>query len=183
MLAEILKDYLKIFPEERPELKLLLDQVRGAEALNDRRNFRGHITGSAIILSPDKKKVLLIHHNFFKLWQQPGGHWETDEPDPFEAARREALEETGVEIAKALSIDPKHPLVPLDINSHAVPARPAKDEPPHFHHDFRYVFMAANEKLAHQAAEVSAAAWYVLGDPTTSRVSRCIEKLHRFKFV
>lgn len=74
MLHDILTDYLSIFPEEEGSLCRLQEQVEADELLNDRRNFNGHITGSAIILSPDRTRVLFIHHNLFKRWQQPGGH-------------------------------------------------------------------------------------------------------------
>jgi 8-oxo-dGTP pyrophosphatase MutT (NUDIX family) len=183
MLSDLLQRYLKIFPEEKSQLTLLTSQVSDNESLNDRRNFRGHITGSGIVLSPDKQHVLLIHHKFFNLWQQPGGHWETDELNPLRAARREVEEETHVSIKKYLPILPTKPLVPLDIDSHHVPARPVKDEPPHYHHDIRYVFVARSTDLARQELEVNDAAWFALSDPATNRVTRCIEKLHHFNFV
>src|ERR1700733_10669537 len=106
MLQEILDIYLEIFPEERDGLKLLLQQVREQQTLNDRRNFEGHIPGSAIVLSPDKTKVLVIYHKFFDTWQQPGGHWEADEADPRSAAWREAEEETGIQLARSLELVP-----------------------------------------------------------------------------
>lgn len=46
----------------------------------------------------DEQKVLLIFHRKFKKWLPPGGHLEPNETPP-EAARREAREETGLEIA------------------------------------------------------------------------------------
>jgi hypothetical protein len=55
MMQEMLTAYLKLFPDERSALNVLLEQVEAKESLNDRRNFNGHITGSAIVLSPDKK--------------------------------------------------------------------------------------------------------------------------------
>lgn len=42
-------------------------------------------------------EVLLIHHKKFNKWLPPGGHVEENETPP-EAAKREALEETGLEI-------------------------------------------------------------------------------------
>ena len=183
MLAEILAAYLKTFPEERSGLKVLKMQIKDNQILNDRRNFVGHVTGSAIVLSPDKSKVLLIYHKLFDAWQQPGGHWELDETDPRTAAWREAEEETGIWLAKGLDIVTDQPLVPLDIDSHPVPPRPVKDEPAHRHHDFRYVFIAKTEKLTPQEAEVAGAKWVALDDPDTQRITRAIKKLHRFNLV
>jgi 8-oxo-dGTP pyrophosphatase MutT (NUDIX family) len=54
-----------------------------------------HVTGSAIVLGP--KGVLLHRHKRLALWLQPGGHLEPGE-SPWDAARREAQEETGLDL-------------------------------------------------------------------------------------
>lgn len=52
-----------------------------------------HVTGSAIVVGPDG--VLLHRHKRLGLWLQPGGHMEPGEA-PWQTARREAEEETGL---------------------------------------------------------------------------------------
>lgn len=183
MLDDILSRYLEFYPEERQQLELLQQQINADESLDDRRNFKGHITAGAIILSADKKKILLIHHKAYDEWQQPGGHWEKDEASPLEAAKREGEEETGIRLGKNIGLDPKHPLVPLDIDSHPVPARPNKAEPPHYHHDFRYVFLADSYKTDRQVEEVLAAEWVSLDNPKTKRIKRSIKKLRNANIV
>lgn len=184
VLSEIVAQYYELFPEEKAGLKRLLDQLQAGDKMNDRRNFTGHITGSAIVLSPDKTQVLLIHHKLFQRWQQPGGHWESDdEADPLVASRREAQEETGVELAEFRPLDPNWPVLPLDIDSHNVPARPVKAEPAHVHHDWRYAFIAQNTELKHQEEEVSAAAWFALDAPETQVIQRPIAKLRKLGLV
>jgi 8-oxo-dGTP pyrophosphatase MutT (NUDIX family) len=183
MLDGLLKNYLDLFPEERADLKSLLAQLEVGELLNDRRNFHGHITASGIVLSADLTKILLIHHKLFKVWQQPGGHWEAGESSPLVAACREVIEETGIHLAYGVNILPDNPLVPLDINSHEVPARPQKDEPIHRHHDFRYLFIAKDKHLIHQKAEVNGAKWFDLHDPAAMRTGSCIPKLKRLKII
>lgn len=180
MPADLLARYLEIYPEEQASLGLLRKQVTAGEALNDRQNFNGHITGSAIILSPDKRQLLFIHHRLFDVWQQPGGHWEEREANPLEAARREAIEETGAHLETYLPIDNDYPLVPLDIDTHEVPARPNKNEPVHYHHDFRYVFVAADTRFQHQEKEVYAAKWFDLAAPETDRIKKTVRKLKVF---
>lgn len=184
MLVQIVEEYLKIFPDEKDGLKRLLQQLADKEKLNDRRNFRGHITGSAIVLSPDKKKILLIHHKHQGRWQQPGGHWESDEEqNPLEVAAREAEEETKVRLDYNLPVTPKNQLIPLEIDSHPIPARPEKDEPPHWHHDFRYVFIAQDERLHHRPEEVFDARWCELDNPLTKNVSVAINKMQKLGFL
>jgi 8-oxo-dGTP pyrophosphatase MutT (NUDIX family) len=55
-----------------------------------------HVTGSAVVLGPGG--VLLHRHKRLGLWLQPGGHLEPGEA-PWQAARRESVEETGLDFA------------------------------------------------------------------------------------
>lgn len=178
MLDDVISGYIKIFPAESGQLAQLIEQVDNGEKMNDRRNFHGHVTGSGVVLSPDRSKLLLIYHRLFDRWQQPGGHWESDdEPNPLEAAKREVAEETGITISAYLPLNKDNPLIPLDIDSHSVPARPHKGEPVHIHHDFRYVFIAGGEELDHQEAEVSGAAWFSFDALEAQVISRAVSKL------
>lgn len=52
---------------------------------------------SAIVINPVNKKILLVKHNIFNKWVQPGGHIEQNE-SPEEAAIRETYEETSIKI-------------------------------------------------------------------------------------
>lgn len=52
---------------------------------------------TATVYIIDNQKVLLIFHRKLQKWLPPGGHVELNETPP-EAARREVLEEVGVEI-------------------------------------------------------------------------------------
>jgi 8-oxo-dGTP pyrophosphatase MutT (NUDIX family) len=54
-----------------------------------------HFTATAYII--DQGKVLLLMHPKLKKWLPPGGHIEQNETPP-ECAKREAQEETGLEI-------------------------------------------------------------------------------------
>lgn len=99
----------------------------------ERNNDLGHVTSSAFIVSPDRKKTLLMHHKKLDRWLQPGGHCD-GETDTLASAKREAHEETG--LTKLIRIGS----FPFDIDIHEIPAR--KDEPAHLHHDIRYLFEA-----------------------------------------
>lgn len=54
-----------------------------------------HVTGSGIVVGP--RGVLLHRHRRLGLWLQPGGHLEPGET-PWDAAMREAAEETGLTV-------------------------------------------------------------------------------------
>lgn len=164
MLADILKGYLELYPQDAGRLSLLREQLSRGEELVDDANWRGHATAAAYVLSPDRRKVLLVHHKALGKWLQPGGHIEITDPNPLEAARREVTEETSVSLDRYLPAVPGDPLIPLHIETHYIPANPKKLKPEHYHHDFRYVFIAADEQLAHAEREVDEAAWFPLDD-------------------
>ncbi len=124
-----------------------------------------------------------MHHKFFDDWFQPGGHWESDDPNPWDAAAREVREETNVDIDQMLAVTNDDPHIPLDIQTHPYKARPEKAEPAHFHHDWRYVFLAKNEELSPLKAEVVSAMWMRFDDSRLKNIQRSIVKLRRMHFV
>lgn len=73
-----------------------------------------HLTVSALVITADAERVLLVRHAKAGLWLQTGGHCEPEDMDVVGAGAREALEETGIE---GLRLDP----VPLRLSRHAVP--------------------------------------------------------------
>ena len=91
----------------------------------------------------DNQKILLIYHHKLQKWLPPGGHVEANET-PVEAARREVLEETGLEIEfmtqENLSINcwnAKSLERPYLCLLEEIP--PYRDVPAHQHVDFIYV--------------------------------------------
>jgi 8-oxo-dGTP pyrophosphatase MutT (NUDIX family) len=165
-LAAILARYLSEVAAPREHLSLLRWQMHEGHRLDQRTTFPGHVTTSAVILSPDHSQTLLIDHVTIGRWLQPGGHYEP--ADHFHlSAMREAVEETGV---AGLTLHPWHrgSDLPFVIDSHDVPGKPARNEPPHIHHDLQYLFIADPAlPLVAQLDEVHAAQWQdaaMLGD-------------------
>jgi ADP-ribose pyrophosphatase YjhB (NUDIX family) len=107
----------------------------------------GHVTGSAMVISPDFQKVLLTLHGKLNKWLQLGGHSDGNHLT-HEVSLREVEEESGVipiKIYEPLRVFspgmmfPDRPL-PFDFDYHFIPAR--KSEPDHIHYDVRYLVIA-----------------------------------------
>lgn len=180
----VLARYLAVHPDEAQRQAGLVEflaatRKAAGERAGDRfvrTNFAGHITASGIVVDRDARRVLLIHHAFLDCWLQPGGHVDATDETLVAAARREIVEETGLPATalKLLSVDGDAVqddtadelfAVPFDIDSHTVPARPARGEPGHVHHDFRFVFAAAeaaaDRRLASvDASEIHSSRWF-----------------------
>lgn len=73
----------------------------------------GHLTASALVLDPSGRSVLLTLHPRAGLWVQVGGHCEPEDATLLDAARREALEESGL---PELRFDPR----PLSLDVHPI---------------------------------------------------------------
>jgi hypothetical protein len=92
------------------------------------------------------------------------------------------VEETGM---SGLAVDPWHGNsgLPVDIDSHRIPARPERGEPEHWHHDIRFVVRAeGSASLRPDAAEVHGAEWRGLLD--LERIApRAVRNLRRLGLV
>ena len=104
-----------------------------------------HVTGSAIIVG--ERGVVLLEHKRLGIWLQPGGHVDPGEA-PWEAAEREAGEETGLAVTLAGGV-PR--LVHVDVH----PGGRG-----HTHLDLRYLFEAGDADPAPPAGESQHVAWF-----------------------
>jgi 8-oxo-dGTP pyrophosphatase MutT (NUDIX family) len=159
----ILDDHAGAFGVPADRHTILRRQIESGDDIHSRRTFPGHVTTSAFILDRAGRSILLIHHRSLGRWLQPGGHYEPPD-DLAGSALREAREETGLH---GLVVDPWHEasLMPIDIDSHRIPARPERDEPEHWHHDMRYVVRALEDDVIRpDLREVHGAEWRNLRD-------------------
>lgn len=175
----VLNQYLQINSEERDKLLPLINQLETSiDSVTNRKTFTaGHITASALILSRDRRKLLMIAHGTFGRLMQPGGHVEPDETSFVEAAMREAREETGIQHLDYLASDRVNPEIPLDIDVHKIPAHEGKNEAEHLHYDFRYLFMTDEAAmLAHDPNEVDEARWIPIDEIEDLNITLALAK-------
>ncbi len=138
-LLEMLRRYTEKNPDEADVADRIERLVISRADCFERACRPGHITGSAWVLSHDRRHCLLVHHAKLNRWLQPGGHAD-GQTNVAEVARREAQEETGL-------VDLELIAEPLDIDVHLIPPRLDRDgnqtEDAHEHHDIRFLFVAA----------------------------------------
>jgi 8-oxo-dGTP pyrophosphatase MutT (NUDIX family) len=73
----------------------------------------GHLTGSALVVDPSRRQVLLTLHPKVGRWLQLGGHCEPGDRTMVAVALREAVEEGGI---AGVRIDPE----PLNLDLHPI---------------------------------------------------------------
>jgi 8-oxo-dGTP pyrophosphatase MutT (NUDIX family) len=98
-LLNLLYRYRPDFMEEAAYVRRARAYVEAHPDCFERTLLPAHVTGSAWVVSPDRERVLLLHHRKHDQWFQPGGHADGD-ADILRVALRETQEETG--------LDPQH---------------------------------------------------------------------------
>lgn len=140
-LFKILDDYLLLFPEEKERQSQLLMYLQkyGDTQIVDWNNFDGHIVAGGFIYAKKDHKFLVLYHKDLKMYLYPGGHVDSSEINPLQAAKREILEETGLENFKQVLLS-ENELIPIDIDTHLIEYNERLNLPAHYHFDFRYLF-------------------------------------------
>jgi len=133
-----------------------------------------HVTGSALVVHPPTKRVLLRWHERQQGWLQVGGHGDAGESDPFDVAFREAAEETGL---RDLVPWPDASVLQVTI----VPVPAGKGEPAHEHGDIRYAFATSHPEAVSAETPEAPLAWLTI-DEALARVGEdnlrvCLERV------
>jgi 8-oxo-dGTP pyrophosphatase MutT (NUDIX family) len=113
----------------------------------------GHLTGSAWIVSPDRRRTLLTHHHKLDKWLQLGGHADGDGDLPA-VAWREAREESGLTQVRVIAAGI------FDVDRHWIP--PRAGDPGHYHYDLRFAFEADPAEPLLRSSESRDLAWVEL---------------------
>lgn len=181
MHRKALLDLLDRYAARHPDEAATADRVRALVTTRrdcfERSCLPGHVTGSAFVLSADRRRTLLVHHRKLDRWLQPGGHAD-GECDVAQVALREAREETGLAGLAFLGPDgAPGEAVPFDLDVHEIPARPG--EPAHEHHDVRFLLVAGAGEEARPSAESLAARWVPLAALEELAVDESVRRMAR----
>ena len=130
-LLNLLRNYHTRYMDEVAYVRNAIAYIEQNEDVFE-RTAPVHVTSSAWVVSPDREKVLLMHHRKYGRWFQLGGHADGD-PDVINVALKECAEETGVDPAHIKLIDSAI----FDVDLHDVPR--IGQVQAHGHIDIRFV--------------------------------------------
>jgi len=160
-VQKILKEYLARFPEEKQRQKRLQDFLQQSlpEEITDWNNPNGHLTAGAFVYCKSEDKFLVLYHQDLKMFLYPGGHVNDNEKSPFQTAKREIIEETGLNRFEQLKLS-ENEQTPIDIDTHLIEYNERLNLPAHYHFDFRYLFIVDRiPKIKIEEEELSSYKW------------------------
>ena len=103
MYADALRAYSPQNEQEDADRRMILEYIRRfPDNILTRDNAIAHMISSGFVVNADASKVLMAHHNLYRVWAWTGGHAD-GEADLLAVALREAREETGAEHVRPLS--------------------------------------------------------------------------------
>jgi len=158
-LATVLEAYVPQSVEEGRDLARLR-RLAAKSADPWTRASALHVTGSAVVVHPPTRRVLLRWHDRMQAWLQVGGHADPGEVNPFEIAQREAREETGLTDLVAWP-DAGSPRI---VQVAVVPVPAGKGEPAHEHGDVRYALATSSPEAVVAESAAASLAWLTLED-------------------
>ncbi|AWT45372.1 MULTISPECIES: NUDIX hydrolase [Streptomyces] len=126
----------------------------------------GHVTASALVIDPERGRVLLTLHRKLRMWLQMGGHCEPQDASLAAAALREATEESGI---AGLSLLPGGP---VRLDRHPIPP------PCHCHYDVQYAVLApqdARHEVSDESLDVRWFAYDEVADVADASVVRLLD--------
>ena len=177
-LLNLLKRYRSRFMEEVAYVKSAVEYIELHANIFDRQLLPAHVTGSAWVISPDRQKVLLLHHRKHGQWFQPGGHADGD-ADIVRVALRECAEETGLTPHDIRLVDPSI----FDVDIHTIPRM--ADVSQHEHIDIRFVVEIDDRLAIPGNSESNAITWlplhHVLSYNHNRSTFRMVEKTRRMR--
>ena len=131
-LLSLLREHNTRFMDESGYVQRAIGYVEEHEDCFYRELWPAHVTGSAWVISPDRNRILMMHHKKHDQWFQPGGHADGD-ADIVRVALRETSEETGIDLSQVKLLGSNV----FDVDIHSIPA--IGSDPRHDHIDIRFL--------------------------------------------
>lgn len=161
--------FVPVTPDEvlarQRTLTFLADHPDGVEATCQ----AGHVTATALLLTPDRRRTLLTLHGRIKRWIELGGHLEPDDADLAAASLREGIEESGI---PGLTQEPR--ILTVVVHEDL----PCRRAPGTTHYDVYYVLTApdgAQERISDESLDLG---WFdvdALPEPLGDGVADVLE--------
>lgn len=157
---DLIEKYSPFNEQESVDKALFLQFLKRNPDNLYRENLAAHLTSSAIVVNPERTKVLFAYHNIYDSWSWVGGHNDGD-PDMLRVAIKETKEETGVKEVKVVSDD----IYMLDVIYVFNHIKNGVYVPDHLHLNVTYLLEASeSEVLLVKKDENQAVAWIDLED-------------------
>lgn len=154
-LKQQIESYSPFNEQEAADRQRFLNLLCVGENLFSRENQTAHITASAWIVSPDRKKVLMAYHNLYGSWAWLGGHADGNE-DLKSVVLKEVEEESGLSRVRFLS-DEIFSIEILAVNGHE---KKRSYIPSHLHFNVTFLLEAnPNDAIRIKSDENSAVDW------------------------
>lgn len=147
--------YLVSRPDQREFVGPLFELLDQGVDLTDRREWRGHVTASAVVLNPDGLVLHIAHAASGKWLPAAGGHLEPQDDSLTGAVLRELDEELGLAPEDLVWLLD----VPVHIDVFPIPGRETRGEPDHLHLDFCYLLTTERTDFRLQTDEVHGTDW------------------------
>jgi len=158
-LREQLEAFVPGNSQEEADRLLLLELLSQPKVFT-RENRTGHFSASGWVVSPDRRKVLMVYHNIYNSWSWMGGHAD-GEADLLAVAEREIREESGIQNLRLLTPGIFSAEI-LTVDGHE---KRGKYISSHLHYNVTYLFEANTEqKTALKPDENSGVQWIPVED-------------------
>ena len=174
-LLEELKQYRPWNEQEARDREELLRRLESGEPLYHREPA-AHLTASAWVVSPDRKRVLMAYHDLYDSWAWLGGHAD-GERDLLAVALRETREESGLEAVRPVS-ERVYSVEILTVDGHE---KRGVYVPSHLHLNVTYLLEGdPASPVRCRPEENSRVGWFALADaPAVSSEPWMRERIYR----